>query len=386
MRILHTADWHLGRRLNRVERLDEQRAVLRDLVEHARSVDPAVVVVAGDVFDFFTPSAEAEQLYYAALRGLSEGGQRAVIVVAGNHDSSTRLAAPRALLEDLGIIVAGAPHAEAEVPRACTYPGFEIEDAGPGWVRLTAGGETAVFHLVPFPSRSRLPARFQADDLTATETLEALQGELPATDVPTFLVAHLFVSGPRHDVEEDRDDFVGGAYRVDPEVLDRYEAAFLGHLHQPHGRSSWRYAGSPVAFDFDDPELDRGAYLWEDGAWEQVTLSGGRRLTVEAVADVQEALERADETTDAWVRLVFDAGTILSPGERSEVKDAFGDRLVDIQFEVPTTRPGDGEAAPDLGDVDPEAAFRGYYEAEQGAAPPEEIVDLFLDALQEVDA
>lgn len=384
MRILHTADWHLGRRLNRVERLDEQRALMADLVDRTREIDPDAVVVAGDVFDFFTPSAEAERLYYRTLRRLSEGGDRAVLVVAGNHDSSARLAAPRTLLEDLGIIVAGDPHDPDELPDTEAYPGFSIEASGPGWVRLSIGGEEALFHLLPFPSRSRLPPEHQVDGDSATRIVERLQATLPSFEGDTFLVSHLFVGSTRYDVDEDRDDFVGGAYKVDPHVLDRYDAAFLGHLHTQHGTDRWRYAGAPMAFDFDDPTIERGALLWEDGTWRSVPLDGARDLRVEPVPDVQSALERAEALPRSWVRLVFEAGTILSPGERSEIKDAFGDRLVDIQFDVPeVTHQPDQIQAP-AGEIDPEAAFRDYYQDEKGAKPPEAIVDLFREAFQEV--
>jgi exonuclease SbcD len=382
MRILHTADWHLGRRLNRASRLAEQRSVCEQLVEATRRRDPDAVVVAGDVFDVFTPGAGAERLYYDTVQALADGGRRPVLVVAGNHDSPARLTAPGGLLATEGVLVFGDPHDEQDAPEPGTWPGFEVLDSGPGWVRLSVGGERALFHLLPFPARSRLPARVDEDDASATEILRALQGDLPDVDEAPYLVGHLHVGGD-HDVEEDTDDYVGGAYAVAPEVLDAYEAAFLGHLHRPFGTDTWRYAGAPLPFDFDDPDVDRGAWLYEDGDWTQVGHEAGRPLVVHRPGSVDEALDRAAEATDAWTRLVFERGTVLTRSEREDVRGAFGDRLVDIRFEEVEQASPEETPTVDVAEVDPEEAFRGYVEELDGEAPDEELVDLFLEVLAE---
>jgi exonuclease SbcD len=386
-RVLHTADWHLGRRLNRAPRVDEQERLLSDLVAKARTHDPEVVAVAGDVFDFFNPTARAETLYYETLRALADGGERAVVVVAGNHDSPHRLTAPKGLLEDAGVLVAGDPHDPDDAPEPRTHPGFEVAESGPGWVRLVfPDRDEAVFHLLPFPADARVPTRVaQGGEATAGEVVEALQGDLPETSTPTYLVSHLYVQGGA-GVAEDREDYVGGAYAVDPALLDRYEAAFLGHLHVPHGGETWRYAGAPLAFDFDDPEAERGGWLWDDGGWTKVPLSGGRDLRVEDVAGVTAATGLAEDVGDAWVRLRFPPGTVLAPSDRERVREAFGDRLVDIQFEPPEEAGPDGGRPLDPGNVDPEEAFRAYHEDETGDAPDDELVDLFLDLVAEGEA
>jgi exonuclease SbcD len=379
MRILHTADWHLGRRLNRASRLAEQRQLLEVLVERTRELDPDVVAVAGDVFDVFTPSAEAERLYYRTLQALADRGERCVLVVAGNHDSSARLTAPSGLLADTGVIVHGDPHDPDDVPATRTHEGFAITEAGPGWVRIETDGEEAVFHLVPFPSRSRLPNHVDRADASATEIVRQLADQVP-TDATRYLVGHLYVTGD-HDIEEDTDDYVGGAYAVNAGVLEAYEAAFLGHLHQPFGQRHWRYAGAPMAFDFDDPERERGAWLYEDGVGETIPLDGDRLLTEHQLASVDEAFALAGEDADAWVRLVFERGTVVERNQRQQLREAFGDRLVDIRFTEPDEDPLETRPGVDLGDLNAEQAFRQYVEDDEGAPPDEELVDLFLEVL-----
>ncbi|HVY44405.1 MAG TPA: exonuclease subunit SbcD, partial [Minicystis sp.] len=109
MRVLHVADLHLGRGLGELSREAEQRALVRELGDAARELDVALTLVAGDVFDAFTPPAWAEDLFFELLDALADGGRRAVAVIAGNHDSGLRLAAADPLARRLGIVLAGDP-------------------------------------------------------------------------------------------------------------------------------------------------------------------------------------------------------------------------------------------------------------------------------------
>ena len=93
MRILHTADWHLGRTLEGRSRLEEQAQFLDELAEIVEKEKIDVVLMAGDAFDTVNPPAAAEQLFYESLSRLSNRGKRPVMVISGNHDSPDRLAA-----------------------------------------------------------------------------------------------------------------------------------------------------------------------------------------------------------------------------------------------------------------------------------------------------
>src|SRR6476646_8645006 len=104
MRILHTADWHVGKTLRRRQRLDEVERVLAEVVEIAREEAVDVTLVCGDVFDHFAPSAEAERIVYATLLELHAAGGT-VVVIPGNHDNAKRFGAIEALSRAAGIIV-----------------------------------------------------------------------------------------------------------------------------------------------------------------------------------------------------------------------------------------------------------------------------------------
>ena len=119
MKILHTSDWHLGKRLDDFPRFEEQQAVMNEICKIAGNENVDAVLVAGDLFDTFNPPTEAVDLLYKTLKKLTNNGKRPVIAIAGNHDSPDRIEAPDPLARECGIIFAGYP--------ATVVPAFELE-------------------------------------------------------------------------------------------------------------------------------------------------------------------------------------------------------------------------------------------------------------------
>src|ERR1035437_3612263 len=110
MKILHTSDWHLGKRLESFSRFEEQKAVLSEICEIADREQVNAIIISGDLFDTFNPPVEAMDLFYKTLKRLANNGQRAVIALAGNHDSPDRIEAPEPLARECGILLAGYPN------------------------------------------------------------------------------------------------------------------------------------------------------------------------------------------------------------------------------------------------------------------------------------
>ncbi len=102
MKILHTADWHLGKRLQEYSRIEEQKLVLDEICQIANQQDVDLVLLAGDIFDTFNPTHEAVELLYKTLRRLSKNGTRPIIAISGNHDSTQFVEAPDPLAENWG--------------------------------------------------------------------------------------------------------------------------------------------------------------------------------------------------------------------------------------------------------------------------------------------
>ena len=105
MKILHTSDWHIGKKLMGRERYDEYRAVLSEISDICYREKVELVLVAGDIFDTYTPSAEAEQIFYSGIKQIAK--YSAVLVISGNHDDYVRLTAASALAGALNVHIVG---------------------------------------------------------------------------------------------------------------------------------------------------------------------------------------------------------------------------------------------------------------------------------------
>ncbi len=251
MRLLHTSDWHVGKVLKGQSRLDEQLAVLRELVEIADREQPDLVIVAGDLFDTAAPTPDATRVVTRALSALRRTGAD-VVAIAGNHDNGASLDALRSWADAAGITLRGTVRERAE------------EHVITGETR---GGERWQLVALPFLSQRfavRATEMFSLSAAEANQTyadhLGRLIGELCAGFVPTtvnLVTAHLTVAGGTLGGGE-RDAHTIQAYAVPASVFPvstHYVA--LGHLHRaqqvPAG-CPVRYSGSPLAVDFGEEE------------------------------------------------------------------------------------------------------------------------------------
>ncbi|GAO29961.1 metallophosphoesterase family protein [Geofilum rubicundum] len=164
MRLLHTSDWHLGKRLDDFSRLEEQQAVLQEIVEIAEQEQVDAVLVAGDLFDTFNPPTEAVEIFYRSLKRLSDNGRRPVIVIAGNHDSPDRIEAPDPLARECGIVFAGYPNSSV-VPFELES-GLKVVQSSEGFLELKLPGAEVALRLLltPYANEYRLKACLGAEN------------------------------------------------------------------------------------------------------------------------------------------------------------------------------------------------------------------------------
>lgn len=259
MRILHTADWHLGRSLHGASLLEDQRHLLNELVRFAADARPDAVIVAGDVFDRSVPPQEAVELLDEILCRLVLDLGLPTVLIAGNHDSPIRLAFGARLLEQRRLAVAGDAR-----PRTV----FTLDDAhGP-----------VAFCAVPYaePATVRQVLGCEAADHAAAlaAQVEALGARTAARAV---LVGHVFVAGGGES-ESERPLSIGGAGCVPLEALAGFTYVALGHLHRPQAFAGGRvrYAGSLLPYGFD--EAGHGAK-----SVSLVEIDGAGEVRVEAV-------------------------------------------------------------------------------------------------------
>ncbi len=149
IKILHTADWHLGKRLQEFSRIEEQKLVLTEICEIADREEVDLVLLAGDIFDSFNPSHEAVELLYKTLRKLSKNGERPIIAISGNHDSNQFIEAPDPLARELGIFFYSS--LQTVLPVGKLDSGIEITASDSGFMELRL--PKFEFPWLPMPTR-----------------------------------------------------------------------------------------------------------------------------------------------------------------------------------------------------------------------------------------
>ncbi|MEM9565233.1 MAG: exonuclease SbcCD subunit D [Actinomycetota bacterium] len=377
MKLLHTSDWHVGKRIRGHSRADEHRAVLAEVVEVARRETVDLVVVAGDLYETAAPTPESELIVNDALLGLAEVAP--VVAVAGNHDNPRRLAAVESLLR-LGRITMVAE------PRPPADGGCLAFEAGDTPVRVA---------MLPFVSQRAIVRAEQLMANAAYENAQAYAERLSRVvealcapfdaDHVNLVVAHAFVTGGMTGGGERAAHLVDeyGLSSVDFPPSATYVA--LGHLHRPQqmlGPTAIHYCGSPLQLDFGEQDQAKQVNLVEaePGLPAKVSaapLSAGRRLrTLTGTVAQLSALADGDDTFgEDWLRV-----RVTEPGRAGlaeEVRRALGERVVDVRVEsVEASRPTRHREG-----RDPRELFTAYL-AEAGMDDPA-VVARFVALLDE---
>lgn len=370
VKILHTSDWHVGRRIRGRDRSDEHRAVLEELVGLADEHRVDLTLVAGDVFDTASPTPTAEAIVWRALLDLSEISP--VLVVGGNHDNPSRLDAVAPVLERAGVRVVGAPRAPSDG----------------GVVELDPGVKVAMLPFVSQRAIVKAADIMEADpDQHAGKYEDRMRRVVGAltegmtTDTVNVLVSHLTVFGAVAGGGERTAHIFG--YAVPASVFPGHLSyVALGHLHRqqkmPHSSPVW-YSGSPLQLDFGEVNDQKGALLvraepGRPSAVEELPLSSGRRL-MSLTGTLGQVLDRADDVGDAYVRVVLQESARV--GLADEVRAVIPD-AVEVVLEKPEGKKV--EVQPRQG-LEPVQAFSRYL-ADRDSTDPE-VEALFAELLDE---
>lgn len=239
MKLLHTADLHIGRNVNGFSLIDDQAYVLTQIIRIAVEHNADALLISGDMYDKTTPSAEAVALLDDFLTQASEAGLK-VFAIPGNHDSAERVAYASGILERHGVYL----------PE--TYKG-EVKYH----VLHDEYGEIALW-LLPFLKPVNVRPYFPNEDIKQNYThaiRAALSKQSPDTSIRNVLLSHQFVvSGTNQPLTCDSELNVGGLDSVDASVFDAFDYVALGHIHraQRAGREEVRYAGSPLKYSFSE--------------------------------------------------------------------------------------------------------------------------------------
>lgn len=406
MRLLHTSDWHLGKRLDDFSRMEEQYAVLQEICEIADREQVDAVLIAGDLFDTFNPATEAVDLFYKTLKRLANNGKRLVVAIAGNHDSPDRIEAPNPLARECGIILIGFPNS--------IVPHFELDSdlktiqSKEGFVELKLPGTDVLLRilLTPYANEFRLKTYLGQED-TDEELRNVLQAkwqELAAEQCDTkgvnVLVNHLFIVKKGEEFPEEPADekpilHVGGAQAIYSEnIPEQIQYTAMGHLHRMHRVDSnpcpIYYSGSPLSYSFAEANQKKYILLVdvEPGklaSVREIELIGGKKLLRKRAEGMEDALNWLIQNPDCLAELTMVTETYLTAQERKQLSAAHNG-IISIIPEVKNTNElvSGSQRKIDL-TQNMEQLFADYFRHEKGQEPNDEVMKLFAEILAEVE-
>ena len=315
MRLIHTSDWHLGRRLHGQDLLDAQAHFLEWLVELARVERADAVLVSGDVYDRAQPGADAVALMDRTLASFAAAGIR-LVLSSGNHDSAVRLQYGGAVLAQAGI------HLRTEAAHA-DEPVLLADDAGPVAVY-------GIPYVLPDAVLDELGVERSHASVLAC-LAERVRADAERRGISRVVVmAHAFVTGATASGSE-REIRVGGVGDTPANVFEGFAYVALGHLHGAQdvpltGSSTvLAYSGSPLAFSFSERDQVKSVAIVDidagGGASRRLVPAPVPRPLRQVTGRLADLLVRAEkdlsDLATAWVKVVLtDPGRVVSPMEQ----------------------------------------------------------------------
>ena len=395
MKFIHTSDWHIGKNLEGHSRLEEQEKFCDDFVKIVEENNIDMVIIAGDVYDTSNPPAGAETLFYKTICRLADDGNRCVLVIAGNHDNPERLSAVSPLAKEQGIIILGYPLSSTTESK---YKGFEITEAGRGYLKLKIGGEKATIITLPYPSEKRLndAIRNVDDENELQKNYSNKVGDIFRKleenfeeDSINIAVSHLFVSGGDPS-DSERQIQLGGSLVVDKHDLpQKAQYTALGHLHKPQKASerlNVYYSGSPLQYSVKERIYAKGANIVEIHAnetpvVEQIYFNNYKPIEVFKCDGIEEALKVCEENKDRDIWSYFEIKTdeVISQENIKKMKEYLKD-IIEIK---PIITSHYEEENIDLKEKSMAQLFNDFYKFKEKCEPRGELMDLFLNIVSE---
>ena len=402
MKILHTADWHLGKKLDRFSRIEEQRAVMGEIVQIADAQKVDVVIIAGDLFDNFTPNTDAIELFYKTVKQLSLGGRRPVVAISGNHDAPKLIDAPDPLARECGIFLIGQPFA---LVTPIETQDFKITHSSAGFIELQLASFPYPLRIIhtAYANEPRLREELEGDKQLAinqflSDKWQALAQEYCDSKGVNILTAHLFMN-PKNgefleEPEGERPIRIGNADMIYTNAIPpQMQYTALGHLHGFKNIGSEEkpivYASSPLCYSFSEAgeqkyvaiieaEPNKAAHL------SKIPLTQGKPLVRKQFASIEAATSWLKENLNTWVELTLELKEYLRAEDRKQLYNThegivflIPKLLLDTEYTL--------SAELSLQDINFEnitPLFVSYFKYKNGGiAPNQEILNLFNEAI-----
>lgn len=369
MKFIHISDLHLGKSIHGVSLIDQkdQSVWVDHFLELCQNQKPDAVLIAGDVYDRSSPSADAVMLLDHLLTGLSDL-TIPVMMIAGNHDSGEKLSFANALLSKQNLHICGV--LDAELPHLTLH-----DEYGP-----------VHFWLMPYLFPTLVAQKLEDDSIRDYDTAvrALLSRQNICTEERNVLIAHQNVTANGVEVERGGSEtMVGGVGQIDYTAFDFFDYVALGHIHNsyPVGRPEVRYAGSPLYYHFDElRQKEKGPLLIEIAAKGEkiqiqslpVTPLHPMREIKDCWANVQNMIEN-DKRKNEYLRIVL-TDCKITPQISSYLRDmtlARGSILMELVSEHHEYQSVEGHrSSEDIAEQPIEALFEEFYIQRKASASP----------------
>jgi exonuclease SbcD len=400
MKILHTADWHLGKKLDHFSRLEEQKKVMNEICTIANVQNVDVVIVAGDLFDTFNPPVEAVDLLYKTLKKLTNNGKRPVIAIAGNHDSPDRIDAPNPLARECGILFVGNP--DVTIPTVTIENGFEITQSENGFLEIQLPQYEFPIRIIttPYANEMRLKTYLGAENKEEQlnqllqDSWAALADKYCDSKGVNILTTHLYMLKRGGEILEEPEGEkplrIGNADIVYTDCIPhQIQYTALGHLHRFQNVGGHPnpvvYSSSPLCYSFAEAGQDKKVVLIEAQPNEVVKftaipLQSGRVLHRKRFENTDEAVLWLLENPYCLVELTLVSDSFFASQDLKRIHESHDG----IIFIIPiVTKDGNAEQHTPKVNLDQniQGLFKDYFVSKHKQEPNEELLDLFNEII-----
>ena len=379
MKFLHTADWHLGVKTNGKDRLAEQKQVVDEIVSIATYENIDCVILAGDIFNTASPSADAEELFFDAIERLSAGGERFVFVLAGNHDDPTRISAglPLATKRNIALVSDLKKLNEKSFNKNSAV---SVVETGRGHIKIQKNEEIVTIAYLPYPSESRISEKVDSD-LSYAEKVQKwaeISASAFSNDTVNIFVSHLFMVGSKTDSGEVK---VGDILAVPKNMIPKADYTALGHIHTPQclGDNVY-YSGAITELTANQKGLGVNIFETENGkvvSCNSIKLQNTakyERVTVHSIEEAEEKLLSYDDKDIVELEIVQN-----EPLAASEVKKLRKDFACILSISLVRNFDEDYSAKSSSRKLlSDEELFTEFYKSVRGVEPSKDLTELFI--------
>jgi len=378
VKFLHTSDWHLGVKTNGKDRLPEQKAVLDEIISIANYENIDCVIIAGDVFNTASPSADAEELFFETIQKLSNHGERFIFVLAGNHDDPTRLSAGLPLASKHNIALVS--NLDKLKQESFNNSPVQVIETGKGHIKIKKNEEIATIAYLPYPSEVRILEKVDGENY-AEKVAEWAKIGASAFDDDTLniFVSHLFMIGSKTDSGVVK---VGDILAVPKNIMPKADYTALGHIHisQTLGDNIY-YSGAITKLSVGQKDLGINIFESENGK-----ITNQKYVVLQNVAQYEKvtvnSIEEAESTLSNYVdsdiiELEIIQNEPLSATRLKDLRKNFpcisNITLIRNQYYDNSLKKTSRKLMRD------DELFKEFYKSIRGFEPSEELINLFLE-------